>query len=214
VGCDEGAQLTEKMRRKPYSVILFDEIEKAHPDVFNILLQILDDGRLTDSHGRTVDFKNTVVIMTSNVGASEVAKVKKLGFSAEDTEKAFEDMKERQYEALKRTFKPEFLNRIDDIIMFTRLEKADIEKICDIMTAGLAKRLAERNIKLEIGEDAKAFLVEKGYDAEYGARPLRRAIQKYLENALSEEILKGTVHTGSTVEVGVGNNALTFTEKN
>ena len=213
VGFDEGGQLTEKVRRKPYSVILFDEIEKAHPDVFNILLQILDDGRLTDSHGRTVSFKNTVVIMTSNVGASEVAKVKKLGFTAQDTEKAFEDMRERQYEALKRTFKPEFLNRIDDIIMFTRLERSDIEKICDIMTAGLAKRLNERNIQVEITPEAKAFLVEKGYDSEYGARPLRRAIQRYLENALSEEILKNNVSAGSTVIVGAGESALTFTEK-
>ncbi len=211
VGFEEGGQLTEKVRRKPYSVVLFDEIEKAHPDIFNILLQILDDGRLTDSHGRVVSFKNTVVIMTSNVGASDIGKMRRLGF--DDTgakEREMEEMKEKQYSALRSTFKPEFLNRIDDIIMFHKLEKSDIEKIADLMLNELKNRLSEHEIELEFDKSAKEFIVEKGFDAEYGARPLRRAIQKYVENRLSEEILSGAVKIGDKVKVGASNGKITF----
>lgn len=207
VGYDEGGQLTEKVRRKPYSVILFDEIEKAHPDVFNILLQIMDDGRLTDSHGRIVSFKNTVIIMTSNVGAGEIGKMK-LGFS--DGEKAYEDMREKQFEALKRTFKPEFINRVDDIIMFHRLEKTDIARIVEIMYKNLDQRLLERDIKLVISDKAKDRIIEIGYDAEYGARPLRRAIQRNIENSLSEKILTGEIKNGDTVNVDFDGNEFTF----
>ena len=211
VGFDEGGQLTEKVRRKPYSVVLFDEIEKAHPDIFNILLQILDDGRLTDSHGRVVSFKNTVIIMTSNVGASDISKTRKIGFDNKATsEREYEEMREKQYNALRSTFRPEFLNRIDDIITFHKLEKEDIEKITELMLASLVKRLSEHNIYLKIEDSAKQFIVDKGYDAEYGARPLRRAIQKYIENELSEEILKGAVKIGDTVKVVAVDGKLAF----
>ena len=211
VGFDEGGQLTEKVRRKPYSVVLFDEIEKAHPDIFNILLQILDDGRLTDSHGRVVSFKNTVIIMTSNVGASDVSKTRKIGFDNKGaTEREYDEMREKQYNALRSTFRPEFLNRVDDIITFHKLEKEDIEKITDLMLVGLVKRLNEHNIHLVVDGTAKQFIVEKGYDAEYGARPLRRAIQRYIENELSEEILKGTVKIGDTVVVKQVSGKLVF----
>lgn len=214
VGFDEGGQLTEKVRRKPYSVVLFDEIEKAHPDIFNILLQILDDGRLTDSHGRVVSFKNTVIIMTSNVGASDVSKTRKIGFDNKGaTEREYDEMKEKQYNALRSTFRPEFLNRVDDIITFHKLEKEDIEKITDLMLVGLVKRLNEHNIHLVVDGTAKQFIVDKGYDAEYGARPLRRAIQRYIENELSEEILKGTVKIGDTVVVKQVSGKLVFNTK-
>ena len=211
VGFDEGGQLTEKVRRKPYSVVLFDEIEKAHPDIFNILLQILDDGRLTDSHGRVVSFKNTVIIMTSNVGASDISKTRKIGFDSKDaTEREYDEMREKQYNALRSTFRPEFLNRVDDIITFHKLEKEDIEKITDLMLVSLVKRLGEHNIHLVVDKSAKQYIVDKGYDAEYGARPLRRAIQRYIENELSEEILKGTVKIGDTVVVKQVSGKLVF----
>lgn len=158
VGFDEGGQLTEKVRRKPYSVVLFDEIEKAHPDVFNMLLQILEDGRLTDSHGRTVSFKNTIIIMTSNVGASELNRTQKLGFGSEDD---YDDVRDRQINALKQVMKPEFINRIDEIVVFTPLEKPDVEKIADIMLKNLEKRLEDHGITLEISDEAKAHLVDK-----------------------------------------------------
>ncbi|MEG1612795.1 MAG: ATP-dependent Clp protease ATP-binding subunit [Clostridia bacterium] len=207
VGFEEGGQLTEKVRRKPYSVILFDEIEKAHPDVFNILLQILEDGRLTDSHGRMISFKNTIIIMTSNVGASEINKTKRLGFN--DTSD-YDDLRDRQIEALKQVMKPEFINRIDEIIVFCPLEKDDIDKIATIMIKNLENRLAERDIKIEVSKEAKAYLVDKGYDKEYGARPLRRTIQRQVEDRLSEEILKNTVNLGDTVDISLENNELTF----
>ncbi len=207
VGFEEGGQLTEKVRRKPYSVVLFDEIEKAHPDVFNMLLQILEDGRLTDSHGRTISFKNTVVIMTSNVGANEISKTRRLGFADGDS---YDDLRDRQIEALKQVMKPEFINRIDEIVVFAPLEKADIEKIANIMIKSLEKRLEERNIKISISEEAKEFLVNKGYDKEYGARPLRRTIQREVEDKLSEEILKGSIAIGDKVDITFENNALCF----
>lgn len=210
---DNGGQLTEKVRRKPYSVVLFDEIEKAHPDVFNILLQILDDGRLTDSRGRVIDFKNTIIIMTSNNGVSEIAKMRKLGFSG-DSEQAYDDMKEKLMESLKNTFKPEFLNRVDDIIIFNQLTKDETKQIAKILVSNLSKRLKENGMSLEVTDKAIDFLADKGYDKEYGARPLKRVIQRMVEDRLSEEILKNTIHQGQTVVVDFDGSQLTFTNKN
>jgi ATP-dependent Clp protease ATP-binding subunit ClpC len=212
VGYDEGGQLTEKVRRKPYSVVLLDEIEKAHPDVFNILLQILEDGRLTDGKGRTVDFKNTVVIMTSNVGASTIKKQKVLGFasSVDEKETAYEKMKDNVMEELRRSFRPEFLNRIDDIIVFHQLEEEQLKEIVDIMLKSLLKRIKELNIHVQVTEEARNLLMKKGFDTEYGARPLRRAITKLVEDQLSEELLKGAIKTGSNVEIGVEAEKLVF----
>ena len=204
VGYEEGGQLTEKVRRKPYSVVLFDEIEKAHPDVFNILLQILEDGRLTDSHGRTVNFKNTIIIMTSNIGANEIKAKAKLGFGSSDDETDYENMKERQLEALKRAMRPEFINRIDDVIIFRPLRKEDMSAIVTMMTDQLAKRLRDRNIAITVSDAAKSYIVEHGTNVEYGARPLRRAVQKYIEDELSERILEGKVAIGQSVLVDVG----------
>ena len=211
VGYDEGGQLTEKVRRKPYSVVLFDEIEKAHPDVFNILLQILDDGRLTDSHGRTVNFKNTIVIMTSNIGANEIKAKAKLGFGSSDAETDYDNMKERQMEALKKAMRPEFINRIDDVIIFRPLRKDDMNSIVTMMVDGLAKRLEERDIGLAVTDAAKNYIVEHGTNVEYGARPLRRAVQRYIEDELSELILENKVAIGQNVTVDVGEDgALKF----
>ncbi|MDY6209458.1 MAG: ATP-dependent Clp protease ATP-binding subunit, partial [Eubacteriales bacterium] len=210
VGFDEGGQLTEKVRRKPYSVVLFDEIEKAHPDVFNMLLQILEDGRLTDSHGRTVSFKNTIIIMTSNVGASELNRTQKLGFGSEDD---YDDVRDRQINALKQVMKPEFINRIDEIVVFTPLEKPDVEKIADIMLKNLEKRLKDHGITLEISDEAKAHLVDKGYDKEYGARPMRRTIQRQVEDKLSEEILKGNISDNGKVKITLVDGQLDFSEE-
>ena len=211
VGYDEGGQLTEKVRRKPYSVVLFDEIEKAHPDVFNILLQILDDGRLTDSHGRTVNFKNTIVIMTSNIGANEIKAKAKLGFGSSDAETDYDNMKERQMEALKKAMRPEFINRIDDVIIFRPLRKEDMNSIVTMMVDGLAKRLEERDIGLAVTDAAKNYIVEHGTNVEYGARPLRRAVQRYIEDELSELILENKVAIGQNVTVDVGEDgALKF----
>jgi len=201
VGYDEGGQLTEKVRRKPYSVILLDEIEKAHPDVFNILLQVLDDGRLTDSKGRTVDFRNTVVIMTSNVGANMIKKNTSLGFTTGDTEKKYQDMKDKVMDELKRSFRPEFLNRIDEVIVFHSLEQEHIEQIVTLMTDELRKRLKEQEITINLTDDAKKVLAKEGFDPAYGARPLRRAIQRHIEDKLSEELLKGTINKGDTVTI-------------
>ncbi|MFA7573364.1 MAG: ATP-dependent Clp protease ATP-binding subunit [Lutispora sp.] len=201
VGYEEGGQLTEKVRRKPYSVVLLDEIEKAHPDVFNVLLQILEDGRLTDGKGRTVDFKNTVIIMTSNVGANTIKKQKVMGFTSNTGEKeeAYERMKDNIMEELRRSFRPEFLNRIDDVIVFHQLEEDHLKSIVDLMLKVLVKRISELNIEIEVSEEAKALLVKKGFDPVYGARPLRRAIQKMVEDKLSEEMLAGNVKSGSKV---------------
>ncbi|MBR2030029.1 MAG: AAA family ATPase, partial [Clostridia bacterium] len=210
---DNGGQLTEKVRRKPYSVILFDEIEKAHPDVFNILLQILDDGRLTDSRGRVVDFKNTIIIMTSNNGVAQLKKTSRLGFNSGSDEQEYEDMKDKLMESLKETFKPEFLNRVDDTIIFHQLNKDDTRHIAKILIRSLAKRIAENGIQMQISESALDFLAEKGYDKEYGARPLKRTIQKYLEDKLSEEILKGSITKGQKVYVDSDGTQLTFTNK-
>jgi ATP-dependent Clp protease ATP-binding subunit ClpC len=199
VGYEEGGQLTEKVRRKPYSVILLDEVEKAHPDVFNILLQVLEDGRLTDSKGRTVDFRNTIVIMTSNVGADALKRGKHLGFNVQDENAQYKDMKGRVMEELKKSFRPEFLNRIDEIIVFHPLEKKHIKEIVTLMVNQLKKRLIEQEIDLELTDTAIEQIADKGFDPEYGARPLRRAIQKHVEDRLSEELLKGTIEKGQKV---------------
>ena len=207
VGFDDGGQLTEKVRRKPYSVILLDEIEKAHPDVFNILLQVLEDGRLTDSKGRTVDFRNTVVIMTSNVGADALKYNKYVGFNLQDNAKSdYKDMKGKMLEELKKAFRPEFLNRLDEMIVFHSLEKEHLKEIVTLMTEQLAKRLKEQGIDLELTPAAQDKITSEGYDPTYGARPLRRALQKHVEDRLSEELLKGTVLTGQHVVFDVEND--------
>ncbi|HQA47895.1 MAG TPA: AAA family ATPase, partial [Bacillota bacterium] len=216
VGYEEGGQLTEKVRRKPYSVILLDEIEKAHPDVFNILLQILEDGRLTDSKGRTVDFKNTVVIMTSNVGAHTIRKQKRLGFTdaGEDAKKdEYQKMKEGIMEELKKTFRPEFLNRVDETIVFHQLEEDHIIKIVDLMLAELSKRVEDLQISLEVTDQAKQLIAKEGFDPMYGARPLRRAIQNMIEDRLSEEMLSGKVKEGDTVMVDAKDGKIVLTRK-
>jgi len=198
VGYDEGGQLTEAVRRKPYSVLLLDEIEKAHPDVFNILLQILEDGRLTDSQGRTVDFRHCIVIMTSNVGASEIARNTPLGFSVGDEEAGmtYDDMKNRVMGELKKVFRPEFLNRIDEVIVFHKLTKAEIKEIVDLLLRRIRESLAERELQLELEESAEDFLVEKGWDPAMGARPLRRAIQRYIEDPLADFVLNQSFPEG------------------
>jgi len=209
VGYEEGGQLTEKVRRKPYSVILLDEIEKAHPDVFNILLQVLEDGRLTDSKGRTVDFRNTVLIMTSNVGAEALKRNKYVGFNIQDGEQDYKDMKSKVMEELKKAFRPEFLNRIDEIIVFHALERKHLNEIVTLLSDQLIKRLKEQNISLELTEAAKEKISQEGYDPEYGARPLRRAIQKHIEDRLSEELLKGTLLMGQHAIIDVDNGEFT-----
>ncbi|WP_286315980.1 ATP-dependent Clp protease ATP-binding subunit [Romboutsia ilealis] len=215
VGYNEGGQLTEKVRRNPYSVVLFDEIEKAHEDVFNILLQILDDGRLTDSKGRMVDFKNTILIMTSNVGATKINKNKVLGFGAnndkdEDMKNQYDKMKDSIMGELKQKFKPEFLNRIDDIIVFHPLKENHIYEIVKLMTREVIQRLKSLNIDLEISEEAVKLIAQEGLDLEYGARPLKRAIQKELEDTLSEAILKGDVKKGSNVVAEIEGNKIVY----
>lgn len=213
VGYDEGGQLTEKVRRNPYSVVLFDEIEKAHPEVFNILLQILEDGRLTDGKGKTVDFKNTIIIMTSNVGASTIKKQKTLGFSASserEAENEYEKMKENVMDELKRSFRPEFLNRIDDIIVFHQLAEGDLKYIVKLMLKTVSDRIKEQGIELHFDESAEAHLAKEGYDITYGARPLRRAITKAVEDKLSEEILRGNIKKGDKVEVTSEGEELKF----
>ncbi|WP_203247850.1 ATP-dependent Clp protease ATP-binding subunit [Sporosarcina beigongshangi] len=209
VGYDEGGQLTEKVRRKPYSVVLLDEIEKAHPDVFNILLQVLEDGRLTDSKGRTVDFRNTVVIMTSNVGAQALKKNRYVGFNLQEPGRDYEGMKETMLGELKKAFRPEFLNRVDEMIVFHSLEKEHLREIVTLMSNELTKRLGEQDIELVLTDEAKLKIVDAGYDPEYGARPLRRALQKHVEDRLSEELLKGTVLTGGKVLVDVEDGEFT-----
>ena len=209
VGYEEAGQLTEAVRRRPFRVILFDEIEKAHPEVFNILLQILEDGRLTDGHGRTVDFRNTVIIMTSNLGTEEFQR-QGLGFSRQEKGEQ-QRLKTAVEGALKRAFRPEFLNRIDDIIIFSPLTEADLKQIVDILIAEVEKRLVDRSIKLELKNDAKTWLLKEGYDPAFGARPLRRAIQRYVENHLSNKILKGDIKDGDVVVVNAGENGLNFT---
>jgi len=216
VGYEEGGQLTEKVRRKPYAVVLLDEIEKAHPDVFNILLQVLDDGILTDSLGRRVDFKNTILIMTSNIGARDIKSSGGFGFGDNSIQDRYKAMKNVIEEALKRVFNPEFLNRVDDTIVFHSLEKSHIMKIIDIATKDLFKRMSSMNITIELNKPAKEFLAEKGFDPAFGARPLRRALQKYVEDPVSEEILKGKFSDGSKIKVKFNKKTeqLKFTDAN
>jgi len=203
VGYDEGGQLTEAVRRKPYSVLLLDEIEKAHPDVFNILLQILEDGRLTDAQGRTVDFRNTIVIMTSNIGAKDIAKNVSFGFGTSDEMGAtYEQMKERIMGDLKKVFRPEFLNRIDEVIVFHKLSREEIKEIVDLLINRVKAQVAEHQLQLELTEEAKGLLADRGWDPSMGARPLRRAIQRYIEDPLADEVLRaGPMESGTTVLV-------------
>ncbi len=210
VGHEEGGQLTEKVRRRPYSVVLFDEIEKAHPDVMNLLLQILEEGKLTDSLGRSVDFRNTVVIMTSNLGADFIRRGGKLGFGESSEDADYETLKNRMMEEAKRVFKPELINRIDDIIVFRQLTKDDVVRILDVEMAKVRERLAAKAIDLHLTDSAREFLIAKGYDPALGARPLRRAIERYLEDPLAEEILRGNIHPAETVEVTAGEDRLNF----
>ena len=211
VGYEEGGQLTEQVRRKPYSVVLFDEIEKAHPDVFNVLLQILEDGRLTDGKGRTVDFRNVVVIMTSNVGATSLQRT--LGFGAADEAESHEKMKERVLSDLKRTFRPEFLNRVDDIIVFHALNEEHIKQIIGIMLDELNSKIADYDLKIEVTPEARDALVKEGFDPAFGARPLRRVIQKRLEDNISEEMLQGKISPGDTIVVSVEDGKYQFQKK-
>jgi len=217
VGYDEGGQLTEAVRRKPYGVVLFDEMEKAHPEVFSVLLQVLEDGRLTDSKGRTVNFRNTIIIMTSNVGAEAARKNVSLGFGdrgvERENESAYEAMRGRFLEELKKTVRPEFLNRIDEVIVFHQLEREDLQQIVQIMLKGLAERIKEFGLEVTFSQSAETLLAEEGYDKLYGARPLRRAIQQKVEDELSERVLKGEFLEGDHIYVDSGDGALVFTKK-
>ena len=215
VGHEDGGQLSEKVRRNPYSVILIDEIEKAHPDVFNILLQVLDDGHITDSQGRTVDFKNTIIIMTSNAGAQAIVEPKKLGFASNNDEKQnYERMKGSVMEEVRRIFKPEFLNRIDETIVFRSLNKEDMKQIVGLMMKELSERCEKQiDITLSVRDSVKNYIVEKAYDPKYGARPLRRKIQNEIEDRLAERLLDGTVKHGANVIVTIKKNAVVFETK-
>src|SRR3974390_969404 len=213
VGYEEGGQLTEQVRRKPYSVVLFDEIEKAHPDVWNMLLQILEEGKLTDNVGRVVNFRNTIILMTSNVGSDTIRKQSTLGFSPITDESSYEKMRERILEEAKKTFRPEFLNRLDDIVVFRALTKPDLIAILDLEISKVMQRLKARNIVLQFDDKAKDFLVSRGYDPGYGARPMRRAVERSLEDPLAEEILKGVFHEGEPILVSVENDHLVFRQQ-
>ena len=209
VGHGEGGELTERVRRHPYSVVLFDEIEKAHPDVLHMLLQILEEGKITDSLGRKIDFRNTVIIMTSNVGADLLSKTVSLGFGG-GSQSASAKESEQLLSVAKKYFKPEFLNRVDDCIVFRKLERADLMSIIKLEVDSAAERLKERNIKLLCSDEALNFLLDKGFEPEYGARPLRRAVERYLEDPLSEELLRGTLNDNSTIDVELENASLVF----
>jgi ATP-dependent Clp protease ATP-binding subunit ClpC len=213
VGYEEGGQLTEKVRRKPYSVVLFDEIEKAHPDVFNILLQILEDGQLTDSYGRRVDFKNTVIIMTSNIGTAEIRRSDGIGFTKLSDAISHDKMKTKLMEEVKKLFSPEFLNRIDEIIVFKKLNRDDMKKIIDILITEVEERLHEKNMKLDLDEASKELLVETGFDSEFGARPIKRTIRKLIEDPLSEAILKGNIKEGKRIKLVRSGEKIEFTQK-
>jgi ATP-dependent Clp protease ATP-binding subunit ClpA len=200
VGYDEGGQLTEQVRRRPYSVLLFDEIEKAHPEVFNALLQVLDDGRMTDGQGRTVSFKNTVIVMTSNVGTSMVEK-NTIGFSALGKDKEGDDRRKRLLDALRHSFRPEFLNRIDDIIVFNTLSRDNLSRIVDIQLDNVSKMLKDRKLKMVVTPAAKDAIIAEGYDPQFGARPMRRAIQRLVQDPLAQKLIRGDFLEGDTVEV-------------
>jgi ATP-dependent Clp protease ATP-binding subunit ClpC len=213
VGYEEGGQLTEKIRRNPYSVVLFDEVEKAHPDVWNILLQILEEGKLTDNVGRVVNFRNTIILLTSNVGSDTIKRQSTLGFSPITDEASYEKMRERIMDESKRTFRPEFLNRLDDVIVFRSFTKPDLIQILDLEIEKVLQRLRHKNIRVELDEKAKEFLVEKGYNPDFGARPMRRAVERFLEDPLAEEILRGGVHEGDPIVVTREGDKLVFQQK-
>jgi ATP-dependent Clp protease ATP-binding subunit ClpC len=213
VGYEEGGQLTEQVRRKPYSVVLFDEIEKAHPDVMNMLLQILEEGKLTDNVGRVVDFRNTIVLLTSNVGAETIKKSSTIGFNRASDESDYEKMREKILEEAKRAFRPEFLNRLDDVIVFRSLTKPDLIEILTLEVNKVMDRLKGKNIALELDDKAKDLLTEKGYDPTYGARPMRRSVERYLEDPLAEEILKGKFQDNLPIQVTTEGDKLVFTQK-
>jgi ATP-dependent Clp protease ATP-binding subunit ClpC len=211
VGYDEGGQLTEKVRRKPFSVVLFDEIEKAHPDVFNTLLQILEDGRLTDSQGHQVDFKNTIIIMTSNLGTRDIQKGPGIGFAARPDEKmTYEKMKDRVMDELKKSFRPEFLNRIDEVIVFHSLTQADVKQIVDLLMKRVTEQLKAKDLEIELTDAAKSVLAEKGFDPSLGARPLRRTIQRLVEDPLSEKLLWKEFRAGQTIIVDARDGEIVF----
>ena len=212
VGYEEGGQLTEQVRRKPYSVVLFDEIEKAHPDVWNMLLQILEEGKLTDSVGRVVNFRNTIILMTSNVGSETIKKQSSMGFSPISDEHSYEKMREKIMDEARRTFKPEFLNRLDDVIVFRSLTKPDLIEILNLEVSKVIERLKHKHLQLSLDEKAKDFLVEKGYDPNYGARPMRRSVERFLEDPLAEEILKGNLHENEPILVTPQGDKLVFTQ--
>ena len=216
VGFEEGGQLTEKIRRRPYSVILFDEVEKAHPDVMNMLLQILEDGRLTDAQGRTVNFKNTVIIMTSNVGAKylKAEEGKALGFSTGTEEKPKSDNVKKVIEEVKKMFRPEFINRVDELLVFKNLEKSELRTIVDLLLEGINKRLADMKIVISLSPAAKDFIVQEGTDIVYGARPLKRALQKMIEDEIADMILRNEIKNDVTIKVDIQNDKLNFAVEN
>ena len=213
VGYEEGGQLTEQVRRKPYCVVLFDEIEKAHPDVMNMLLQILEEGKLTDNTGRVIDFRNTIILLTSNVGSETLKKNNVIGFGSSKDEFSYEKMKEKTLDEAKKAFRPEFLNRLDDVIVFRQLTKPDLITILDLEVAKVMERLKHKNIQLVLDEKAKDLLLEKGFDPQYGARPMRRSVEKHLEDPLAEELLRGNLSPGEPVQVSAADGKLTFTQK-
>jgi ATP-dependent Clp protease ATP-binding subunit ClpC len=210
VGYEEGGQLTEKVRRNPYSVVLFDEIEKAHPDVWNMLLQILEEGKLTDSVGRVINFRNAIILMTSNVGSDTIKKQSTMGFSTITDESTYERMREKIIDESKRVFRPEFLNRLDDIIVFRSFTKADLVRILTLEVDKVIERLRHKNLHLKLDDKATDFLVDKGYDPQYGARPMRRAVERFFEDPLAEEILKGNLHEGDLILVTTEGDKLVF----
>jgi ATP-dependent Clp protease ATP-binding subunit ClpC len=214
IGYGEGGQLTEAVHRKPYSVILFDEVEKAHPEVMHVLLQLLEEGKVTDSIGRKVDFRNTTIVLTSNVGAGVIRKQTTLGFGAPSATEDHESNKQKVLEEAKQHFRPELLNRLSDIIVFKSLEKKDISTIIDLEIKKTSERLKEKGISLVLNEQAKNFLIEKSYDVVYGARPMRRAIEQYIEDPLAEELLKNTFKIGSSVVATIEQDCLIFELKN
>jgi len=212
IGYEEGGQLTEAVRRKPYCVVLFDEIEKAHPDAMNMLLQILEEGKLTDNTGRVVDFRNTIILLTSNVGSEALKKNNVIGFGAAKDETSYDKMREKTLDEAKKAFRPEFLNRLDDVIVFRQLTKPDLVTILDLEVNKVMERLKHKSITLVLDEKAKDFLVEKGFDPQYGARPMRRSVEKNLEDPLAEELLRGSLNPGEPVQVSVADGKLTFSQ--
>jgi ATP-dependent Clp protease ATP-binding subunit ClpC len=209
VGHEEGGQLSEQVRRRPYSVVLFDEIEKAHPNVLHLLLQVLEEGKLTDALGRKIDFRNTIIILTTNIGA-EAMKKASLGFGGEKEDASYDSMKAKVLTEAKRSLKPEFINRFDDLIVFHQLTKPDLQFIVDLEVAKLVERLRQKEVKIVLDDKARDFLIEKGFDPAYGARPMRRAVERYLEDPMAEELLKGTVKPGDTAQVSTDEKGLTF----